>query len=142
MSHLTKMTEVYVTDLTAAQAVCDRHGLELLLNQPEKMRWYGVTSWLKNEADGTVAQNVKHVIRIKGDVNAYTIGLVPRTDGPGFTMVFDDFDRRLAHKLGEGLINFRRDLSAETALRQVRKLGFSVTKTVTTDGKIQLRARR
>jgi hypothetical protein len=90
MSHVAKIN-LQITNLDALANACARLGLELVKGQ-KTYRWYGRSVGAYRRADAVAAPDGKceHTIRVKGNPNAYEIGLVKRADGKaGYELVWD-----------------------------------------------------
>jgi Protein of unknown function (DUF1257) len=131
MSHITKIN-LLLKDLDAADKTAGRLGMELVRNQKT------FKSYRNGQCD--------HVLRVKGNPNAYEIGLKMRADGKGYELLWDGgmYDNPLYSAVGYWKkgetpnVNKLKDwYAAEVARKQMARQGFQV-KMTQGDRKVQV----
>ena len=118
--------------MDALGEACAELGLELRLGQ-KTYRWWG-----RSVGDYPLPVGFKesdlgkceHAIAIRGNNDAYEIGVVPRRDGrPGYTLLWDFYagGRGMEAKVGKDACKLKQAYSAAVATRHYRKLGYRVS---------------
>jgi hypothetical protein len=151
MSHVTTI-DLHITDLDSLAKACERLGLELVTGQ-KTFKWYG--QWVGDYRGQDAAFNqgidtkdygkCEHAIRVKGNKQAYEIGLVKRTDGKaGYRLVWDHYAGGfgLCEKVQYNAKTVNADklkdwYAAEVSKKQMRRQGFRVN-AKQLDGKVQV----
>lgn len=140
MSHIA-VIDVIVKDLVALAAACESIGCELVREQ-RTYKWYGrAMGRAADPQDG----RCDHAIRVKGNKQAYEIGLVKKQDGSGYELRLDDFMNGygLMDLVGKGAMKLRQGYATEVAVRAAKRAGFRVTKReLRSDGSIALTTTR
>ena len=126
MSHVTVIA-VELKDLEALKAVCAALGLEFRENQ-KTYRWYG-----RHVGDFPIPEGLAkadlgrcdHAIAVKGNRNAYEVGLVKR--GEAFIPLWDFWQGGygLRDKIGEGGRTLISAYTKEVAVRKARQFAKS-----------------
>jgi len=146
MSHVT-LIDLEVHDLSALRATCDELGLELCEGQ-KTFKWFG-----RHMGDYAIPEGFTkadmgkcdHVIKVKGNPNAYEIGVVKRRDGkPGYILMWDFWQGGygLQAAVGKGCHKLCQQYAAKVTAKQAQALiakGFSQHKSVNAQGEIILR---
>lgn len=146
MSHVATI-ELHILSLDELSAACKQLGLELCIGQ-KKFRWYGRSVGDHPLPEGFTESDLgrcEHAIRIPGNGAAYEVGVVRRRDGkPGFTLMWDFWQGGygLQEAIGSDGNKIRQEYACAVAARASRKMGLRVSRTMTADGKIVLKARR
>lgn len=139
MSHVVKI-DLKVTSLPALKAACAGLGLEFVEGQ-SNYRWYGRYVGGGYQGRNSVARvipesefgkNAEHVIRVPGNVNAYEIGVVRNTDGPGWSLVYDNWQggKGLEVVAGKDLVKLKVGYGEQVVMAQARKIGAKVSMSV------------
>ena len=149
MSHITKIN-LLVKDLDAMEKACSRLGLELVRDK-KTFKWFGR---FVGDSPGIAGMDAKdygkceHAIRVKGNANAYEIGLVKRVDGKGYDLHWDSWcrgygllDKVCYTQQQTGAEKLKDWYAAEVARKQMSKQGFRVQMTQQ-DGKVQVLCRK
>lgn len=142
MSHVVNV-DLQIKDLEALKKACELLGLEFRENQ-KTYRWYG-----HHVGDYPLPQgftkydmgHCDHALRIKGQPNAYEVGICKRRDGkPGYLMQFDFYagGHGLMAAIGPAAVKISNEYSAAVAMKKLRAKGFRVSRKVTETGKIIL----
>ena len=145
MSHVASV-DCFVTDLAALRTVAERLGFDLV-EGAKTYAWYGRfmnDSRAFGKHDPKTFGTCEHKLRAKDHQSGdYEIGLVRRLDGePGWELLYDEWGpgQKLHAKAGNRLATLKDELAAEVSTRAMQRQGWRVRRTVTADGKIQLRA--
>lgn len=140
MSHVATI-DINVTDLGVLAEACHRIGLELILNQ-KTYKWYGRHVGDYPIPEGfTIADlgNCEHAIRVKGDKDAYEVGVVKRRDGkPGYTLLWDFYDDRIVKALGPEAGRLKQSYAVTAAQAQAVKQGFRCVEQKQANGSVRL----
>lgn len=146
MSHVATVN-LQIKDLVALKEACGKLGLEFRQGQ-ETFKWYG--RWVNDySAEDAAYRNgistedygkCLHAIGVKGDENAYEVGVVKNPNGAGYTLVYDNWSggKGLEAKIGQGCTALKQQYAATVARRQAMKQGFRVREVTRADGSIQL----
>src|SRR5260370_5579493 len=126
MSHVTVIA-VELKDLDALKAVCEDLGLDFHENQ-KTYRWYGRHVGDYPLPEGFTRANLgrcDHAIGVKGNSNAYEVGLVRR--GEAFVPLWDFWQGGfgLRDKIGEGGSKLISAYTKEVAVRKARQFAKS-----------------
>jgi hypothetical protein len=142
MSHVVNI-DFTIKDLAALEHACKSLGMELVRDQ-KTFKWFGrhvgdypLPAGFKAEDMG----KCDHALRVKGNPNAYEIGLVQRRDGvPGFTLMYDFFvgGKGLEAKVGKGCQKLRQEYAASVSTLQASRMGLRAHRTVEQDGSIRI----
>jgi hypothetical protein len=134
MSHVAKIN-LQITNLDALAKACARLGLELVRGQ-KTYKWYGRSVGDYRRADAVAAPDGKceHAIRVKGNPQAYEIGLVKRADGKaGYELVWDHWAggyglcEKVMYGKGQPNANKLKDwYAAEVTRQSMSRQGFQV----------------
>lgn len=146
MSHIVSI-EMNILDLAALAEACEHLSLEFKHGQ-KTYNWFGRSVGdYPLPAGFTKAElgTCEHAISVKGNKQAYEIGVVQRRDGKaGFTLLYDYFagGYGLIDKVGGnecgGLLQ---EYAAAVAIKQCKRQGMQVMRQQSTDGKIRLVAK-
>ena len=128
MSHVSTVSQIAWTSLTALGRAAERIGLELMIGQTTH-RWFG--RWVNDYGAGDAAYRngikpedygkCEHAIRLKGDTGQhYEVGLVPCVDGrEGWQPVFDSWAQaKMLEILGGAEMTRLQDAYAIEAARE------------------------
>jgi hypothetical protein len=150
MSHVATV-ELEVKDLDALAKACEPLGLEFRLNQ-KTFRWYG--RWVNDysKADAAYKHGIKpedygkclHAIAVKGNDKAYEVGIIQKPDGT-FGLVWDFYEGGygLMELVGKDCGKLAQEYAAQVAMKQARKQGFQVKRTLdASTGKVLLKCVR
>jgi hypothetical protein len=124
--------DCYATNLDAAEMVAETLGCELV-RDATSFKWYGTWVGGGDPRLREWAGTCQHKIRVKGQPDAYEIGLIPRTDGePGFELIYDNWlgGQGLEAKVGAGLVKFKNGLLDHMAMQQLQSEGYDVRREV------------
>lgn len=127
MSHLAKI-ELIIQDLAALGIAGAARNMELV--KDDQFTWY--------QGQG----KCDYKLRVKGArKGAYEIGIVKNQDGPGYSLLWDDYDHNLRDAAGgRDAGGLKQEYSAAVCERHYQSEGFSVSRTLSPDGKIILQA--
>lgn len=151
MSHVVDLNLV-IKDLDSLKKACEELGLELVEGQ-KTYKWFGTFMGDSPLPEGFTAKDLgkcEHAIRVPGSNTAYEIGIVKRKDGNGYTALWDFWNGGYGLKAkihdSQGLENngdmLMQNYASQVSIKQAKKKGFTVTKTVASNGEIILTARR
>jgi hypothetical protein len=149
LSHVVAHPDVSFSDTDALASACEELGLEFRPGQ-KTWKWWG--SWMDDydRADAAYRAGVdpknygksSHAIRVKGDKEAYEIGLVPSPKGDGSWMpVYDfygEYGKRIQQKAGKNLEKLNGKYAEHAIRAQAQKQGHAVRKVVTPQGHTQM----
>jgi len=145
MSHVTKTGfTIYATDLDAVEEACRVTGTVEFMRGQTSYRWYG--SFLNDSESGRrYAQEVSpekwgrcdHAIRVKGNSEAYEIGLVRNAEG-NFDLVFDSWGpgRAIIEACGEDLYRLRQNITATICEREMARESYRSVRSVDAEGRM------
>lgn len=159
MSHVTTI-DLEIKDLESLAKACEAMGLELMLGQ-KTYKWFGRHVGDYPFPPGFTKDDLgkcEHAIRVKGNAQAYEIGVakypagtkkkVKLADGSTvevdvggkYTLLFDFWNEGygLMTKAGKDCGKLLQEYAAQVATKQARKQGYAVNRKLTADGKIQL----
>ena len=139
MSHIATIA-VEIKDLAALKTAAHTLGLEFMEHQ-KTYRWYGRA--VGRSADATDGL-CDHALRVKGNANAYEIGVRQKADGSGYELKWDNFNGGygLTAMVGEKAEKLRQQYAAEVAVKTARKAGFRVVSRTVKNGNIQIVTQR
>ncbi len=126
MSHLAKI-QLQIKDLQALRLAASARGLELV-EGAQSFKWY--------QGQGKCDHKLRQVNKPGG----YEIGLVKSEDGPGFELLWDDFDQSLKAAAGVGGGALKQEYGAAVATRYYESEGFTVHRSLSSKGEIVLTA--
>ena len=127
MSHLAKI-QLQIKDLAALRLAAAARGLELV-EGAQSFKWY--------QGQG----KCDHKLRVKGgSARGYEIGIVRDEVGGGYSLLWDDFDQELKGAAGTGAGALKQEYGAAVATKYYESEGFTVHRTLSSDGKIVLTA--
>ena len=127
MSHLAKI-QLQIKDLAALRLAAAARGLELV-EGAQSFKWY--------QGQG----KCDHKLRVKGgSARGYEIGIVRDEVGGGYSLLWDDFDQKLKGAAGAGAGALKQEYGAAVATKYYESEGFTVHRTLSSDGKIVLTA--
>lgn len=151
MSHVS-LIKLVIEDLDALEAAAPHFGCELVRGQ-KTHKWYG--KWVNDYhgEDAAYHHGIKpedygkceHVIRVKGNSQAYEVGLVKNPDGPGFVPIYDFWagGKGLRAAIGESAGNLRREYALQVGMKEMQRKGFRTERLFNPEtGKDRLRAWR
>jgi hypothetical protein len=145
VSHITK-TEFTVLrgDLDAVEAACRELGTLELRRDQHSYRWFG-TYMNDSESGRRYAAQVSpekwgrcaHAIAVKGNAEAYEIGLVENADG-NYDLVFDSWGpgQALVKACGEDLYRLRQSITANICEREMAREAFHTFREVDASGNL------
>lgn len=154
MSHVEEV-EIQCKSLEDLKVAVDRCGGELIVGQTTHA-WWG--SWLNDWRDPERSAAARgrdpksfgtceHAIRVKGTVGRngpsgpWEVGVVAK--GDGYALVYDNYGgagRALESAFGKDMLRVVDEVAAETAMRELIRDGWRMSRTVTEAGEIVLRA--
>lgn len=146
MSHVVDI-DIEIKDLDALESACNELGLELIRDQ-KTYKWWGHHVGDYPLPEGFSKSDMgkcDHAVRVKGNSEAYEVGIVKRRDGrPGYTMLFDFFagGKGLMAKIGDKAERFTQEYSVQVNMKKARQKGFTVTRKTNAAGEVILNARR
>ena len=150
MSHIASVTLV-VKDLDCLRAACTDLGLEFREGQTT-YKWFGrwMNDYSAREAAVSNGFNPKefgqseHAIGVPGDSRAYEVGVVKNPNGPGYTLLYDNWQGGLGLEalIGKGADKLKQAYATRVATKEVQKRGYRVNRTQGADGRIRLVATR
>ena len=127
MSHLAKI-QLQIKDLAALRLAASARGLELV-EGAQSFKWF--------RGQG----KCDHKLRVKGgSARGYEIGIVRDEVGGGYSLLWDDFDQELKGAAGAGAGALKQEYGAAVATKYYESEGFTVHRTLSSDGKIVLTA--
>lgn len=140
MSHVSAV-DLEIVDLECLEKAAEILGLELVRNQSTYRWWgkwvndyHGTDAAYKNGVDPKDYGRCVHALRVKGNPNAYEVGLINRPDGrPGYLPVWDFFGshgRALRDKIGKDGILLKQEYSLQVGMRDMARKGFRVERRV------------
>ncbi len=151
MSHVVDLN-IEIKDLDSLKKACEDLNLEFVEGQTT-YKWFGSYMGDSPLPEGFTAQELgkcEHAIRVPGNSKSYEIGIVKRKDGRGYTALWDFWQGGygLKEKIHDtqGIPNngdrLMQSYSTQVSIKQVKKKGFTVTKTISANGEVILNARR
>lgn len=149
MSHVVAHPNICFSDFDAIRSACDELGLEFREGQKTWKYW---GSWAndyhqenaayKHGIDPKDYGKGMHAISVKGDKEAYEIGLVPNPKGDGSWMpVYDfygEYGKRIQSKAGKDLEKLNSKYAEHAITNQAKKQGHAVRKVVAPNGHTQM----
>lgn len=147
MSHVVSM-KMRFKDLDSLQKAGEACGLEMV--EAKTYRWWGRHVGDYPLPEGFTAQDLgkcDFVLRVKGQPQAYEIGVVksPLQEG-AYELLYDFYGSagQILSKAigGDTAPKLRQEYTQQVTVKQMRKQGLRVTRSITTDGKIVLRGRK
>lgn len=150
MSHVVSM-KVKVNNLAALRAACAELGLEFLEGQ-RNYKWYGQfvgdytrqDAALRNGIDvKDYGRNASHVLAVKGNRDAYQVGVVAVGDAGEYQLVWDNWQggRGLSAAIGAQGEKLQQSYAVHAATMALQAQGHVVTsRQRLKDGRLQLRA--
>lgn len=128
MSHIVKL-DVKIKCIESLAKAAQELGCELVRDQKTHRSY------------GNRPGKCDHAIRVKDVAGAYEIDVVKNAEG-GYDLQADFFagGRGLAERVGNGAAKLRQEYAAQVAIKQARKMGKRVTRSVQENGNIVLRA--
>ena len=152
MSHVARV-ELVISNLSDLDEACKHIGtIELVRNQ-STFKWYG--TWMQDYAapDAAYQNGIKpedygkclHAIRVKGDANAYEIGVVKNPNGAGYVLVYDNFaggKGMSKHVGGASCDGLKQAYARCAAIRVMGEQGYSHTEKALAGGKVKLSFQR
>jgi Protein of unknown function (DUF1257) len=149
VSHVVAHPEVCFNDFDALKSSCEELGLEFRQDQKTWKYW---GSWANDyhQEDAAYKHGIEpkdygkglHAIAVKGDKEAYEIGLVlsPKDDG-SFMPVYDFYGqhgKKIQQKAGAKLEKLRGKYAEHAIRNQAQKQGHAVRKVVSPQGHVQM----
>jgi len=144
MSHMVS-GEIEIKDIDSMQEACESLGL-IFRRGATTFEWFGI--WVNDyhgkdaayrKIDPKTFGKCEHAIKIP-DV-LYEIGLVRDKEGK-LRLAYDKYDEQIENNLGVGVYKLVQAYAEKVAEKSLRRKGYSITKTVQSDGKVVLRAIR
>lgn len=148
MSHIS-LIKVRFKSLVILKQTCKELGTVEFMQGQKTYKWYEkyMGDWPLPE--GYTKEDLgkcEHAIRVKGNSEAYEIGVVKRRDGkPGWELIYDFFSKGkgLEKAVGKDCVKLRQAYAVLVATNKAVAQGFQVEKIKSKDGKkIRLRATR
>jgi hypothetical protein len=147
MSHIA-ICELHIKDLACLQKAGELLGLEFRKDQ-KTYKWYGAYANDFHESNAAYHHGHRpedygkcdHALAVKGNPDAYEIGVVPRRDGqPGYSLLYDFWQDGygLMEKVGPNANRLRQEYAAQVAIKRLNAEGRRVTRSVNKDNKIML----
>lgn len=146
MSHIV-ILELRVKDMLSLSTAAAACGMELVTQ--DHYRWYGrffEASQIPKGFEQNDLGKCEYVLRCKDDSEAYEVGVARSKTHPGEYELLYDFwgahGKSLMNHIGENGNKLKREYATAVSTRMLRKQGLRVTRSLTSDGKIVLKARR
>lgn len=146
MSHVSNL-EIIIKDLEALRKAAAECGLEFM--PAATYKWYGQFVGDYPLPEGFTPEELGHCeykMSIPGDEEAYEVGVVPRKDGQGYTLLYDfwgECGQALVEKIGgQDGDKLKQRYAVNAATFQAERQGFRVQEFQATDGSVQLRCMR
>lgn len=142
MSHVATI-DIHIKDIGCLKKACERLGLVFRENQGT-YKWFGRHVGDYPLPEGFSKEDLgkcEHAIGIKGNENAYEVGVVRRRDGkPGYQLTWDFWagGHGLEKAVGENCNRLKQAYAVNVAKKKARAQGMSVREKVNADGSIQL----
>lgn len=144
MSHVVKM-KIKIKNLDVMEKVCERMGGTFKRDQ-KTYKWYN--QWVNDYSaeDAAYKQGVKtedygkclHAISFKKC--KYEAGLIKATDGDGYELIYDVWDKSLAHVMGKEACNFEAAYAIEGFIYAANESAYDVVESVNENGETVLTA--
>lgn len=146
MSHIATVS-IQIKDLESLKKACKDIGLEFREGQ-KTYKWFG--RWVNdyNGQDAAYKNGIKpedygkceHAIGVPDNSNAYEIGVVKRSDGKGWALVWDFYagGYGLEKIAGKDCGNLVQNYTKNVTIKKMRSLGYEVEQKVTANGEIEL----
>lgn len=139
MSHIANV-KMEIKDLSVLAEVCEKLGLELVKGQTT-YKWYGK---FMNDYPLPVGVKVSdlgkcdHVLRVKGNNQAYEVGV--RKVGSGYQLIWDFWSRGLGllDKIGDTGNKIKQGYTIAMIKRQAKARGLTVSEKVQDNGSVKL----
>ena len=155
MSHVASV-QVEFKDLECLKKAAEECGLEFMEGQTN-FKWYGRFMNDYHGSDAAVTQGFDpkefgkclHALRVKGNDQAYEIGVVKNPNGDGYRLLFDYWNGGFglmelvagaSDKSQHGIGKLHQHYTAEVTMKSLRKQGHSFGKPVWVDGKLEITA--
>lgn len=141
MSHVVDMN-LPITDLDLLIKAAEDVGLEV--RQKTEFKWYGTHVGDYPLPVGFAKEDMgkcEFALGVKGNADAYEIGVVKRRDGqPGYTMLWDFFAKGygLEDKIGKDGGLLKQAYSTRTQIKEAIRNGYRVKQTKDEEGNIVL----
>lgn len=147
MSHVATV-ELVIKNLNALKKACADCGLEFMEGQTT-YKWFG--KWVNDYSGSNAAfkHGIKpedygkctHAIRVKGNSQAYEIGVINKQDG-SFGLVWDFWSGGygLEKVAGPNCGNLTMHYAKHVATEKLRNQGYMVKQRITDEGEIELEA--
>jgi hypothetical protein len=146
MSHVSTI-DVFVTELNELATAGKLLGMELV--KQDHFKWFGTHVGDYPLPEGFTKEDMgkcEYVLRLKGNPNAYEVGIVKRRDGqPGYTLLWDFWQGGfgLEAAIGKDGGNLRREYALAVGMRKMARKGFRVERRINpATNKPQMRAWR
>ncbi len=149
MSHVSRI-QIVITDLASLGKAAAQIGMELVEGQ-KTYKWYG--TWVNDYSAEDAAYRhgidpkdygkCEHALRVKGNSDAYEIGLVKNPDGAGWVLVHDNWagGKGLEAVAGKDAGNLRREYALHVSAKEMARRGFRTERVFNpVTGKERLRA--
>lgn len=140
MSHIAEV-EVQILDLDCLDAACKRLGnVELVRNQ-QSYKWWGYS--VDEPPEGFTKEDLgkcDHAIRVKGNADAYEVGIVRSRQGAGYVLHWDFFagGYGLQDAVGDNCKKLKQAYAIEVAKKAARRQGLTVREQKQKDGSVRL----
>lgn len=146
MSHVATV-DLHITDLESLKRACAPLGLEFREGQ-QTYKWYGTHVGDYPLPEGFSKEDLgrcEHAIAVVGgDSRTYEVGVVKRRDGkPGYQLLWDFWagGHGLQSKVGDNCNTLKQSYTAEVAIKELKRMGRRVSRSVDAEGNIILRAK-
>lgn len=147
MSHVTKC-DLQIKDLGALAKAAEAIGMKLVEGQ-KTFKWFGQHVGDYPLPTGFTKEDMGHcdhaLVVVGANKNTYSAGVVRNRDGtPGYSLMFDFWagGHGLMETLGQNANHMRSSYAEAVAMSKLRAMGRRVSRTVTSSGKVVLRATR
>lgn len=132
MSHVA-VVKVEINDLNSLEKACENLGLELRRDQ-KTFKWFG--RWVNDyhaqdaayrQIDPKTFGKCEHAIGVKGNKNAYEIGVLKNKTGRGYTMIYDNWQGGygLEKAAGRGLTQLASAYTQEVTKKHMLMQGYT-----------------
>lgn len=145
MSHVSAI-KLRIKDLHSLLDAAEEIGLEQRMK--ETYKWYGTHVGDYPLPEGFTKEEMGKclfALGVKGNANAYEVGVVKSKVHPGeYELLWDFWDggKGLEKVVGKDGNSLRQRYAERVTAKQMRKQGLRITRSVTSDGKVVLRGRR
>jgi hypothetical protein len=148
VSHVVAHPDVCFTDFDALRSACEESGLEFREGQKTWKYWgswandyHAKDAAYKHGIDPKDYGKGVHAIAVKGDKDAYEIGLVKSPLGTGWMPVYDFFGshgKKIQAAAGKQLEKLKGKYAEHAIRNQAQRQGHAVRRVVTPQGQVQM----